>query len=259
MNAAAHAMRNGMFRVIALLALTAMTSIAAQPAGAREEPVEGGPAVVDPTSCGHFETQADATEALHAGELPDAENLDPDGDGIACEMRWPVDPDSPPAVYEPTSCGHFATQASAQAAFDSGTLPDPENLDADGDGIACEFRWGEIEGGPVVVERTSCGHYATQEDAQEAFDSGTLPDPQNLDADGDGIVCEFRWGEVEPDDSGAPTGGTETESVVVALPATGTGAAAAGGQGAMLIGILALVSGAGALTFHRRQVRAQLT
>lgn len=105
----------------------------------------GGPAVVDPISCGHFETQENAQQALHSGELSNPENLDPDGDGIACETRWPVDPDSPPAVYEPTSCGHFETQEDAQEAFDSGDLPAPENLDADGDGIVCEIRWGEAE------------------------------------------------------------------------------------------------------------------
>jgi hypothetical protein len=95
-------------------------------------------AVVDPTSCGHYETQADAQAALDAGNLPKPENLDWDSDGIACEEAFGLDPDSPPPARDYTTCGHFETQADAQAALDSGILPNPEFLDGDGDGIACE-------------------------------------------------------------------------------------------------------------------------
>lgn len=88
-----------------------MTALAMGSGGLRTASAQdsGGPAVVDPTSCGHFESQEDATEALHSGELANPEPLDPDGDGIACETRWSTDPGSPPPVYDPTSCGHFET------------------------------------------------------------------------------------------------------------------------------------------------------
>lgn len=55
---------------------------------------------------------------------------------------------------------------------------------------------------------TSCGHFETQEGAQEVLDSGVLDDPSVLDWDGDGIACEEVFG--------AP---------VTTLPATGAGIA----------------------------------
>lgn len=121
------------------------------------------PPAYDPTSCGHFDSQADAQHALVSGEVSEPENLDPDGDGIACEERWPLDPDSPPPAYDPTSCGHFESQEDAQAAFDAGEVSEPENLDADGDGVVCEFAFGDdrdTEGNPVALPSTGIGSTA---------------------------------------------------------------------------------------------------
>ena len=122
--------------------------------------VQTAGAQTDPTSCGHFESQKDAQEAFHSGELPNPENLDPDGDGIVCETRWGEVTGGPVAV-DPTTCGHFETQADAQAALDSGGLPHPEYLDGDGDGIACEIRWadagGEATGETVALPNTGSG------------------------------------------------------------------------------------------------------
>ena len=109
-------------------------------------------------------------------------------------------------------------------------------------------------GGPTVIDPTSCGHFETQEGAQEAFDSGDLPDPENLDADGDGIVCEFRWDEGETDTSGPSTDGADTGTNVVALPDTGVGTAATGGHGAMLSTLLALVCAGGGLLLQARKL-----
>lgn len=119
----------------------------------------GAQSVVDPTSCGHYETQADAQAALDSGTLSNPENLDPDGNGIACEAAFGLDPDSPPPARDYASCGHFASQAAAQQVLDSGTLPNPEALDWDGDGIACEDVFGtesvtslpKTGGGPTRV------------------------------------------------------------------------------------------------------------
>ncbi|MDA0165931.1 thermonuclease family protein [Solirubrobacter ginsenosidimutans] len=46
----------------------------------------------------------------------------------------------PPAPAQDRDCGHFATQAAAQAYFVAlgGPTDDPDRLDADSDGIACE-------------------------------------------------------------------------------------------------------------------------
>jgi len=102
----------------------------------------GAQSVVDQTSCGHYETQADAQAALDSGTVPNPEHLDPDGDGVACEDAFGLDPDGPPPARDYASCGHFASQAAAQQVLDSGTLPNPEALDWDGDGIACEDVFG---------------------------------------------------------------------------------------------------------------------
>lgn len=115
-------------------------------------------AQVDPTSCGHFDSQADAQAALISGEVANPEHLDPDGNGIACEQRWPVDPNSPPPAYDPSSCGHFDSQADAQAAFDAGEVAQPENLDPDGNGIVCEFAFDkDRDGSKVTLPKTGSG------------------------------------------------------------------------------------------------------
>ena len=73
------------------------------------------------------------------------DDLDSDGDGLACEDSvFPSpDPSGGPPVVDPVSCGFFDTQADAQAALDAGQ-GDPAVLDPDGDGFACEFRFGEV-------------------------------------------------------------------------------------------------------------------
>ena len=83
------------------------------------------------------------------------------------------------------SCGHFDTQADAQAALDA----NPElatTLDVDGNGIACEE---SQTGGPVVVDPVSCGFFEAQEDAQAVVDGDPGLGP-TLDSDGDGIACD---------------------------------------------------------------------
>jgi Excalibur calcium-binding domain len=52
-------------------------------------------------------------------------------------------------------CSDFSSQAEAQAAFEADGPGDPENLDADGDGVACENLAGGTES--PVVEAPSGG------------------------------------------------------------------------------------------------------
>lgn len=52
-----------------------------------------------------------------------------------------------------TSCGHFETQGDAQESFDDGSVSNPEYLDGDGDGIACEDAFG-IGGGATRRKKT---------------------------------------------------------------------------------------------------------
>ncbi|MGB3305465.1 MAG: excalibur calcium-binding domain-containing protein [Thermomicrobiales bacterium] len=76
------------------------------------------------------------------------------------------------------------------------------------------------------MDWTTCGHFDTQEDAQAALDSGTLPRPEFLDGDGDGIACEDAFGS-----SGSSPAGTVT------LPSTGSGAATAGTPSSLAAGL----------------------
>ncbi len=127
----------------------------------------------DYTSCGHFETQEDAQEALRANpEL--ALTLDANDNGVACEEAFPD------VVVDPTSCGHFESQEDAQAALDEGSVPNPKNLDGDGDGIACEDAFGEPDepvtpSEPVDEETTVVRLPSTGiGDAAEGPDHGSL-------------------------------------------------------------------------------------
>ncbi len=123
------------------------------------------PAATDDFDCEDFDTQEEA-QAVLDNDASDPNNLDPNGDGIACALlpsetnpdgaseadsaaAQPADdraqrraarqqngeaaqPETPAAV----SCSDFKNAARAQAAFDK----DPEAnaaLDTDGDGIVC--------------------------------------------------------------------------------------------------------------------------
>lgn len=156
-----------------------------------------------------------------------------------------LDPNSPPPVVDPVSCGHFETQADAQVYFETTQLSDPSVLDPDGDGFACEFRFGERTGGPPAFDPVSCGHFESQEAAQSFFDEGTLDDPGVLDGDGDGIACEFAFDAGTGDgDSGVTQEPAGQPAAVTSLPSTGDGAAAGNRNGTFsaVIGLL-IVSG----------------
>ena len=93
--------------------------------------------------CDDFSSQAEAQQALRQ-DPSDPNGLDAEGDGVACETE---DYDDPATDLNPVSaaqspggdldCEDFATQQRAQAVYDSDTS-DPNGLDADNDGLACE-------------------------------------------------------------------------------------------------------------------------
>lgn len=159
-----------------------------------------------------------------------------------------LDPNSPPPARDYVSCGHFETQADAQAALDAGTLDEigMQSLDGDGDGIACEDAFLDPNSAPPANDYVSCGHFETQEDAQAALDSGELDATgrESLDGDGDGIACEVRWGE-------PATGATKTTTVAVQLPNTGAGVTAASSERGMMAAGVMLVSGVTLLVGRR--------
>lgn len=108
---------------------------------------------------------------------------------------------------------------------------------------------------PTAVDPVSCGHFETQADAQAYFDSTDLPDPSVLDPDGDGIACEFPFGEVNGGNGEAPGSGQEAPAEVVALPNTGTGTAGPGSGQVFLAGLVAVLTGGLALGLQRRLSR----
>ena len=87
------------------------------------------------------------------------------------------------------TCGDFASQAEAQAAFDADPS-DPHGLDLDLDGVACEtpFVVTAATPEPLNGRAVNCIDFAFQEDAQVVYDR--IPgDPYNLDPSGDGLAC----------------------------------------------------------------------
>jgi hypothetical protein len=107
-----------------------------------------------------------------------------------------------------TGGGRKVRLRSAQAEFEKDTS-DPNRLDADNDGIACE----ELAGGGGGGDREfDCADFATQVAAQREL-AKDRTDPNNLDADDDGIACEeLRGGGGGGNPSGhGPKGTTPVE------------------------------------------------
>lgn len=106
--------------------------------------VTAAPAVAQgDLDCDDFASQAEAQQTLRQ-DPGDPNGLDGEGDGVACETEEYDDPatDLTPvtAAQEPggdLDCADFATQQQAQAVYDQNSS-DPNNLDADDDGLACE-------------------------------------------------------------------------------------------------------------------------
>lgn len=126
--------------------------------------------------------------------------------GFTLRAAWELaNPDATPSNVDfelvqsqaDLNCADFGSQAEAQAEFDKDTS-DPNGLDADNDGIACESlnggsTGGGSGGGGGSSADLDCSDFASQAEAQAEFDSDTT-DPNGLDADGDGEACEELGG-----------------------------------------------------------------
>src|SRR5215207_7343690 len=116
-----------------------------------------------------------------------------------------------PPVYEPgyettsalsedlplgeLNCSDFATQEEAQAILDANPS-DPNYLDGEGDGIACESLPSAPPSAPpptppedVPTGDLDCADFDSQEEAQAVLERDPS-DPNYLDGEGDGIACE---------------------------------------------------------------------
>jgi len=113
--------------------------------------------------------------------------------GIACQGASPP-PSEPPTTTADLDCADFATQQEAQAELERDPS-DPNNLDADGDGEACvTYPYNGGGGGEGGGGDLNCADFATHGEAQREF-AKDRTDPNNLDADNDGIACEELIGE----------------------------------------------------------------
>lgn len=176
-------------------------------------------------------------------------------------------------------CADFGSQAEAQANLEANP-GDPNGLDGNDDGVACEnFDYSgssaPVAEAPVDSGDTDgdgagdldCADFSTQEAAQAEFDADPS-DPNGLDRDDDGYACEVFFGYIGNPIAGQPdVGGTAGEDgddaesgAVDALPDTGTGPAATAASqqvlasGAALISMLALVSAVAVVLVSRRRV-----
>jgi hypothetical protein len=143
-------------RVAALLPALTLTALLALP----------GTAFAQDKDCRDFQFQEDAQAVLDQ-DRSDPHRLDAlsedESDGIACESlprrgsassdesdtdARPV-ADTEESTTEDRDCADFRSQSAAQAALEARS-GDPENLDADDDGIACEEHFG-VDGQQVQV------------------------------------------------------------------------------------------------------------
>jgi hypothetical protein len=166
----------------------------------------------------------------------------------------------------PVTCADFVNQEDAQAAFDA----DPDtlaDLDADGNGIACEELLetepvddeltqaerraqrqanqdeepADIEvvidepAAPLVREDIDCIDFTFQEEAQRVLNQDPS-DPYNLDPSGDGFAC---------------TSLASSDPVVSQVPRTGTGMEDQSDASALLAAGLLAILGAGSLVLRR--------
>ena len=131
---------------------------------------------------------------------------------------------APALAQDDLDCDDFGSQAEAQAELRADPS-DPNGLDAEDDGVACET-FGYPEGtardevpvGPAVSPTgdQDCEDFSSQEEAQAAYNEDTS-DPSGLDADDDTLACEdFPYDEEPP--TGPATTPTPTGPTTTACP-----------------------------------------
>ncbi|WP_247415425.1 hypothetical protein [Halomarina salina] len=130
----------------------------------------------DDLNCSDFDTQEEAQEVLD-DDPTDPNGLDGDDDGEACEGL-----------------------PSGGDGGDDATTTEPEQTEGADDGET-EGTTGDASDGDAGDD-LNCDDFDTQEDAQAEYDQDTT-DPNDLDRDDDGVACEdsFGAGDGETDDS----------------------------------------------------------
>jgi len=108
--------------------------------------------------------------------------------------------------------------------------------------------------GTAHAQDLDCSDFATQPEAQAVFNQD-LNDPNNLDADNDGIACEALSGGMAEDNT--PLGGNQVSTQPQGAVAAGDGSTAqqSGSTLPYVIGGVALTGAAGAAFAARRASR----
>src|SRR5215204_30583 len=168
--------------------------------------------------CADFKTQAKAQAAFDKDPEGRA-NLDPDGNGVACEELIESDTQAEPAATaEPGKKRQGNRRNQAEE-------PAPTEVVID-------------EPRPVRInEDFDCVDFEFQEEAQKVYDQDPS-DPYNLDPSGDGVAC-----------SSLPS----SSPLVSQMPRTGIGTL--GGLNAGLLVVASLLSSLGAAAASWRQMR----
>jgi hypothetical protein len=152
----------------------------------------------DDLDCEDFETQEEAQAALDK-DPADPNNLDPNQDGIACallpsaEDRAAASADEAAAAQDANSGNQTAEErraarkAARQQNQDGQATEDA--TPADSGNQTQEERRAARQANEEAAPAVTCADFATQEEAQTAFDA----DPEGLaglDADSNGVACE---------------------------------------------------------------------
>jgi len=114
------------------------------------QPPNQSPTTTTDLDCAAFATQQEAQAELER-DPSDPNNLDADGDGVACETYpYGTGGGGGEGGGGDLNCADFTTQRAAQREF-AKDRTDPNNLDADNDGRACEELIGEGRDGNTPV------------------------------------------------------------------------------------------------------------
>ena len=152
-----------------LAALSMLTMLILAPAALAQS---RGPSGADGTyNCSDFDTQQQAQAYFEANNpQADPDGLDADGDLVACES--------------------LPSGAAEDGTMMGGSSVDPfEEAIDDSSGTAGGGGFGTAATGNGDIEDLDCVDFATQEAAQANLNANPS-DPNNLDADDDGIACE---------------------------------------------------------------------
>jgi hypothetical protein len=179
-------------------------------------------------NCTDFRYQEDAQAVLEA-DPTDPNNLDSSHDGKACETlpsRGSSTTTTAPTTTTPTTATEPAnsdavvvvqttvtttttpsTTSSTTTSTTASTSTTTDDSDSD-ESDDSESDDDNSSSGSSSDDR-DCADFASQADAQAAL-TAKPSDPDNLDADDDGIACEDHFGEVGQQVQVHPTGGVDT-------------------------------------------------